>query len=133
MSVLSLLALGCAGKQIQVERPGETIDTALDRLRRGLRRHVADPQRRERALARVDELREALVGFDRLAQQWRTDSHQAASEGAGPKQLIAIADRNNLELRCKLRDVAQIAVTMRDDVLADEWRVLFTAAKQAKS
>ena len=102
------LALGCAGRGAAVEAPGETASEAFDRLERRIRRSVEDSDRRERAQAKLDELRGVLVTIERLAYAWRTESHVALGTGDGPEVLDTIIERFNSEARKQLHRAAQL-------------------------
>jgi hypothetical protein len=131
---LSLLAaFGCAGKQLAITPPGATIDSALDSLRHKLRKHVGDKQRRRRALAKIDALRDVIVEFDHLAHQWRSESLAAIGAGADEAAVLAVAGDINGRVRAQLVRAAKIGFELRADVSAEEWPLVFPAPKPTKT
>ncbi len=132
-SVLALVALGCAGKQPKIEQPVVTIDAALDRLRHNIERHVEDKQRRKRALAKLEELREVLADFDRLALEWRTETLEALERGEDSEGMSSVADRVATKFEAGLRRAATVAVELRSDIGASEWPLVFRAAEEPAS
>lgn len=133
MAVPLTAALGCAGKPIAIAQPAQTVDTALGALRKKLKKHVADEQRRERAMAKLDQLGEVLVEFDHIAYDWRTDSHVALVANADRATLIAIADTMNARVREQLVRAAEIGIGLREDILETEWPLVFPTPAPAKT
>jgi hypothetical protein len=120
----SLAVLGCAGK-VAIPQPGQTSRSALDALRKNIRKHVEDKQARERALAKVDKLRDLFVEFDRLAFEWRIRSHDAGPHDE--RLLLVIADEINARMREQILQAARILYSLRDDIPASMWTRVFPA------
>lgn len=119
-----LVALGCS-REAPIAQPEQTVDTALTKLRRGLRKHVRDKPRRARAMAKVDELEGLLEEIDHIALRWRTESHAVPVSDATTEQLLAIADLANADVRVQLERAVAISIALRGDLTPEEWRLVF--------
>ena len=131
---LSLLAfLGCKPGSDNSEPPAATVDRVLNRLRKRVRRHVADEDRKKRALAKLEQLELLLEEVDRLARVWRRDSRAALDDGAGAAELAVVAGEFNDALRGALRRAAGIALAMRADISPPEWAAVFPPPQEGST
>jgi hypothetical protein len=122
VSVPALAAVGCANR-LAVPHPVQTAHSSLDRLRKHIRKYVEDEQHRERALAKVDALRDMSVELDRLALEWRERSHEA---GPGDEAVLhAIAAQINAQMREHLLRAAKLVYSLREDIPASVWTQVF--------
>ena len=129
MCATALLAAlsACAGKDKgESASPRKSISRDLRQLRKSITRGVADKERRERALAKIDDFLGLLDSMDQRAASWRRATHEAFARDASEDELLAIAARTNLEVRAELRNAAQVLFAMREDVRPGEWEQIFT-------
>jgi hypothetical protein len=118
----SLLAgFGCASKVV-IPQPAQTSRTSLDRLRKNIRKYVEDKTARERALTKVDKLRDMLVEFEHMAFEWRIRSHDA---GPDERVLLAITDEINARMHERMLLAARIMYSLREDIPAHVWMKVF--------
>lgn len=125
-----LAALGCAGK-IVVQQPVQTVDSALGRLRKNIRKYVQHKQDRKRALAKIDNLRDVMVAFNRVALEWRARGHEAGPDDEAV--LLAIADDINAQMREHLLNATKIVYSLREDIPANAWARVFLAPDSRKA
>jgi hypothetical protein len=133
VSVPALAAVGCAN-HLAAPQPVQTANSSLDHLRKNIRKYVEDKPERERALAKVDALRDTILEFDRLALEWRERSHEAGPDDEA--LLYAIADDINARMREQLLRAGKLVYSLREDIPASTWTKVFTtpdAHKRSRS
>jgi hypothetical protein len=130
VSVPVLVALGCASKRA-IPQPVQTGRSSLDRLRKNIRKYVEDKHDRERALAKVDRLRDMLVELDEMAFMWRLRSHEAGPDDECA--LLVIADEINARMREHIVRAAALMYSFREDIPAGIWTRVFPAPKESQS
>jgi len=126
---LTVLAtqLACAPKN----KPATTVPTTefgFRGLRKRVRKHVPDKDRREQVLGLIKqaekELHEISLGFG----QWRSDIARLPPEEVAKVEVTTeITQKINEEMRDHLVRICELSIEARSHLNAQEWALLFPA------
>lgn len=106
------------------ELPTEQLGPDFRKLRHRVRKQVRDCQRREAALALIEQIDTQLGRVDVLLVEWRTKL-AALPEDIDRAQVEALIRRHSEQLGELAREVGRLAFELRRHISADEWPRVF--------
>lgn len=126
-ALLGLSGLACkASEQPDTEFPTEQLGPDFRRLRRRIRKHVPDRERREAALALVEQIEQQLDGIDRVFVDWRTDIAVLPDYQRWDREVILQVTRSHSERIGEVaREVGRLAFRLRWHITPQEWPLVF--------
>ncbi|HLT34674.1 MAG TPA: hypothetical protein VK034_00280 [Enhygromyxa sp.] len=130
VALLGLGGLGCRHQdRPDTELPTEQLGPHFRKLRRRIRKHVADRDRRAAALALVKQLDRQLGDLDRLLVEWRTDLALLPDDQREDRSAIARITRHHAQqLGEAAREAGRVAHRLRCHISAAEWPLVFHEA-----
>lgn len=124
-ALLGSFTLACRDRQApDTELPTEQLGPHFRKLRRRIRKHVREPERRAAALALVECMDERLESVGLLLVDWRTDLAML-SDDAGKTVVLAMTRSYSERLGDVARDVGRLAFQLRRHITAEEWPRVF--------
>jgi hypothetical protein len=126
-AVFGLVGLAChKPDKPDTELPTEQLGPHFRRLRKRIRKHVRDRERREAALALVERIDRQLRDIDRVLVDWRTDLALLPDDQREDRSVILQVTRRYSEQFGEVaREVGQLAWTLRRHITAAEWPLVF--------
>jgi hypothetical protein len=119
----------------QPDRPSTRLPTAelgsaLRRIRKRVRRHVDDRERRKRALVLIDDAGLTLAELGLLLVQWREATALLPDEQRRDRaRVLAITQAYGEEIGAVVHEAGAIAVALRGQIGESEWPLVFPLAK----
>ena len=127
LALLGVSGIGChARDEPDTELPTEQLGPRFRKLRKRIRKHVPDRERRAGALAIVDRLHRRLGDLDRLLIDWRTDLALLPDEQRWDRATMLAVTRGYAEQVGELvREAGRLAFSLRCYVSPAEWPLVF--------
>lgn len=132
-AALGLLGIACHGPP-DTEFPTEQVGPSFRKLRKRIRKHVPKSERRDAALALVEQIERHLGDVDRLLVEWRTDLAVLPPDQRWDRNVTLQVTRGySEELGEVAREVGRLAFRLRWHIGPDEWPLVFPGSSTADS
>lgn len=126
-AAFAVVGLGCSGnnKSKHPEPRGKVLVQGVGKLKRRVKKNVADKARRKQALALLEEMETHVTRVAKLIDESRDARARLPVAEQTHENLLAVINEFDQKIRESLLDASKQAVNLREVLTEQEWTEVF--------